>query len=132
MSDSLDLSVRRANLSLTQRAMLQARLRGGHMTNAAQSITPRQPRSDRAPLSYAQQRQWFLWQMNPESTAYHMCGGLALTGHLDVDAIRASLDALVARHDSYGQLSVRTAKVSPSRSSTLVWIFVCPTSIYRT
>ncbi|MBB4845174.1 hypothetical protein HNP55_003720, partial [Paucibacter oligotrophus] len=100
MSDSLDLSVRRANLSLTQRAMLQARLRGGHMTNAAQSITPRQPRSDRAPLSYAQQRQWFLWQMNPESTAYHMCGGLALTGHLDVDAIRASLDALVARHDS--------------------------------
>ncbi|ENO99092.1 syringomycin synthetase [Thauera phenylacetica B4P] len=80
--------------------MLQARLRGGHTTNAAQSITPRQPRCDRATLSYAQQRQWFLWQMNPESTAYHMCGGLALTGHLDVNVIRSSLDALVARHDS--------------------------------
>jgi len=50
--------------------------------------------------SYAQLRQWFLWQLDPLSTAYHISGALKLKGNLDVQALRASFDALVARHES--------------------------------
>ena len=50
--------------------------------------------------SYVQARQWFLWQLDPHSTAYHLSGALRLQGTLDVAALRASLHALVARHAS--------------------------------
>jgi amino acid adenylation domain-containing protein/non-ribosomal peptide synthase protein (TIGR01720 family) len=51
------------------------------------------------PVSYAQQRQWFLWQLDPESSAYHVAGGLWLTGEVDAVALRASFEAIVARHE---------------------------------
>ncbi|WP_347556843.1 non-ribosomal peptide synthase/polyketide synthase [Robbsia sp. KACC 23696] len=54
----------------------------------------------RLPLSYAQQRLWFLWHLQPESTAYHMAGALRLQGVVDAQAVRASFAALVARHES--------------------------------
>src|SRR3546814_13916490 len=38
------------------------------------------------PLSYAQERQWFLWQMDPHSSAYHIPSALRLKGQLDVPA----------------------------------------------
>ncbi|CAH0352358.1 non-ribosomal peptide synthetase [Aquabacterium sp. CECT 9606] len=52
------------------------------------------------PLSPAQQRQWFLWQLDPQGTAYHIPGALRLQGCLDVAALQASFQALVARHES--------------------------------
>ncbi|MDP9901729.1 non-ribosomal peptide synthetase [Variovorax ginsengisoli] len=54
----------------------------------------------RCRVSYAQLRQWFLWQLDPTSTAYHISDALQLSGALDVDAVRASFEALVARHES--------------------------------
>ncbi|MDR0703179.1 MAG: condensation domain-containing protein, partial [Azoarcus sp.] len=51
-------------------------------------------------LSYAQMRQWFLWKLDPASTAYHITGGLRLNGPLDVEALRASFAAIVARHET--------------------------------
>ena len=50
--------------------------------------------------SYAQMRQWFLWQLEPGSSAYHISGALRLEGMLDRDALQASFDALVERHES--------------------------------
>ena len=64
---------------------------------------PRLPAGSRnSPLlaSYAQIRQWFLWQLEPASTAYHISGALRLKGELDVDALKASFEALVTRHES--------------------------------
>ncbi|WKB55458.1 non-ribosomal peptide synthetase [Eleftheria terrae] len=52
------------------------------------------------PLSPAQQRQWFLWQLQPQDSAYHLGGMLHLKGQLDVAALQAALDALVLRHES--------------------------------
>ncbi|MFP3179577.1 MAG: amino acid adenylation domain-containing protein, partial [Paraburkholderia sp.] len=49
--------------------------------------------------SYAQQRQWFLWQLSPESSAYHVAGGLRLQGEVNRAALRASFEAIVARHE---------------------------------
>ncbi|WP_241526813.1 non-ribosomal peptide synthetase, partial [Pseudomonas sp. BIOMIG1BDMA] len=51
-------------------------------------------------LSYAQERQWFLWQLEPESTAYHVPRALRLNGPLDLAALQRSFDTLVARHES--------------------------------
>lgn len=52
------------------------------------------------PLSFGQQRLWFLWQLDPSSTAYHVKHALRLSGTLDTQALRASFDGLVGRHES--------------------------------
>ncbi|WP_085316157.1 non-ribosomal peptide synthetase [Derxia lacustris] len=51
-------------------------------------------------LSHAQERQWFLWRLDPANPAYHVGGALDLDGRLEVGALRAALAALVARHES--------------------------------
>ena len=58
------------------------------------------PRDGPLPLSFAQQRLWFLDQFEPESTAYHLSQALRLTGLLNHSAWEQSLNALVARHES--------------------------------
>ncbi|MCS3473149.1 hypothetical protein M2401_006917, partial [Pseudomonas sp. JUb42] len=55
---------------------------------------------ERLPLSYAQQRQWVLWQMDPQSAAYHIPTVLQLRGALQVSALEAAFAALVDRHES--------------------------------
>jgi acyl carrier protein len=52
------------------------------------------------PLSWAQQRLWFLDRMDPAaSAAYHVPAALRLSGRLDRAALRATLDRIVARHE---------------------------------
>ncbi|WP_307174545.1 condensation domain-containing protein, partial [Duganella sp. CF517] len=64
-------------------------------------ILPRQAsESDAWSPSYAQARQWFLWKLEPDSTAYHISGAYRLDGELDGQALGAAFDALVARHES--------------------------------
>ncbi|MGI4836841.1 MAG: non-ribosomal peptide synthase/polyketide synthase [Janthinobacterium lividum] len=60
----------------------------------------RQDRTQPLLLSYAQQRQWFLWQLEPENAAYTMATVLQLTGRLDIEALRLSFEALIARHET--------------------------------
>jgi amino acid adenylation domain-containing protein/non-ribosomal peptide synthase protein (TIGR01720 family) len=51
------------------------------------------------PLSYAQQRLWFLDQLEPGSAMYNVPHALRLTGPLDGAALQWSVDALVRRHE---------------------------------
>lgn len=51
------------------------------------------------PLSFAQQRLLFLWQLDPQSAAYNMAAGLRLHGQLNETALLRSFDHLVARHE---------------------------------
>lgn len=51
------------------------------------------------PLSYGQQRLWFIWQLDPDSTAYHIQYALRLSGRLDKHAFSASFQALIERHE---------------------------------
>jgi amino acid adenylation domain-containing protein len=52
------------------------------------------------PLSHAQQRQWFLWRLGPTSAVNHVSGAFRLSGALDLTALRAAFDGLVARHEA--------------------------------
>ncbi|MHB9796209.1 non-ribosomal peptide synthase/polyketide synthase [Pseudomonas sp. MT3] len=52
------------------------------------------------PLSAAQSRLWFFWQMEPASAAYNVPGALRLRGQLDESALRRAFDALMARHET--------------------------------
>src|SRR5471032_1093342 len=59
----------------------------------------RQP-CERAPLSTAQSRLWFLWQMEPDSAAYNIPAAVRLRGELDEEALQRSFATLTARHES--------------------------------
>ena len=74
---------------------------------ASQTRSPERPqavarisRETPAEQSFAQQRLWFLAQLEPDSSAYHLCGQLSLSGAIDDVALQRSLDDLVARHES--------------------------------
>ncbi|MCH5532433.1 amino acid adenylation domain-containing protein [Pseudomonas syringae pv. syringae] len=54
----------------------------------------------RIPLSYAQQRMLFLWQMEPGNAAYNVPMAVRLNGALDRQALSAALDRLVQRHET--------------------------------
>ncbi|MFP6517372.1 pyoverdine non-ribosomal peptide synthetase/polyketide synthase PvdL, partial [Pseudomonas aeruginosa] len=57
-------------------------------------------REQPVPLSYSQQRMWFLWQLEPDSPAYNVGGLARLSGPLDVARFEAALQALVQRHET--------------------------------
>ena len=52
------------------------------------------------PLSFAQQRLWFLDQFQGGSTEYNMVSALRLRGQLDVAALEGAIEAIVTRHES--------------------------------
>ncbi|WP_122614321.1 non-ribosomal peptide synthetase, partial [Pseudomonas viridiflava] len=52
------------------------------------------------PLSFAQQRLWFLAQMEDANSAYNIPLGLQLTGQLDTRSLKRALERIVVRHDS--------------------------------
>ncbi|MDP1786509.1 AMP-binding protein [Nitrosomonas sp.] len=64
------------------------------------SILPSKDKINPLPLSYGQQRLWFLWQLDPFSTAYHVQHALRLSGALDKPALQASFQDLIERHES--------------------------------
>ncbi|HLL46911.1 MAG TPA: amino acid adenylation domain-containing protein, partial [Longimicrobiaceae bacterium] len=84
-------------------ARIEAQRRAG--TPGAPPIE-RVSREEPLPLSFAQQRLWFIHQLDPVSSAYNIPSALRLRGALDVWVLRRSLDELVRRHEA-----MRTALV---------------------
>ncbi|HZR43344.1 MAG TPA: amino acid adenylation domain-containing protein [Ktedonobacteraceae bacterium] len=57
-------------------------------------------REERLPLSFAQQRLWFIDQLEPDSSSYNIPVALQLAGELDVNALRRSLGEIILRHET--------------------------------
>ncbi|HEX5601466.1 MAG TPA: condensation domain-containing protein, partial [Pyrinomonadaceae bacterium] len=91
-----DLATRREKLSAAKRALLEKRLTGQDAD--AQTIPRREARSH-APLSFAQQRLWFLHQLEPDSIAYNMPTALRLTGRLNTEALEWGINEIIRRHE---------------------------------
>ena len=51
------------------------------------------------PLSFAQQRLWFLDQLQPNSSSYNVSWSIRMTGRLDCEALERSLNEIVQRHE---------------------------------
>ena len=68
--------------------------------SADRAIAPREHGDAPLALSFAQQRLWFLSQLEGASAAYHMTLPLRLYGALDVPSMQAALDTLLERHES--------------------------------
>src|SRR5882757_4685348 len=94
------VSSRRKTLSEAKRILLDRRLQGGTKPTAPGSdVSRRTGRTNRAPLSFAQERLWFLTQLDPDSALYNMPLTLRLKGRLNLAALRRALDAIAARHE---------------------------------
>ena len=94
-----DLAVRIAGLSPEKRALLEFKLKKKGSDASGQETIPRSASRATAPLSFAQQRLWFLAQLEPDSAAYNIHRAIRLSGALNIEALQKSLDAIVARHE---------------------------------
>ena len=74
-------------------------LRGADASGESVQLLP-VTRDQDLPLSFGQQRLWFIDQLEPESLAYNVPANARLKGPLDVDVLQRSLDAIVARHET--------------------------------
>jgi acyl carrier protein len=101
---------------------------------AAVQITERVPRNANLPLSFAQERLWFLQQLEPGSATYNMPLELELSGALRIDALSAALTEALRRHESLrttfvpvrGVLCQRIAPPVPTVSLPLVDLSALP------
>ena len=82
----------------------------GRVASKPVAAITRVARDQDLPLSFAQQRQWLLWQFAPDSTAYTIPAVLRLRGALDVAALERSFAALVERHESLRTTFRQTAE----------------------
>ncbi len=87
---------RLASLSPAKRALFE-RLRSAAKPSAA---LPHHDPSEPAPLSPAQERLWFLDQLEPGNPFYNVAVRLRLSGTLDVRALGAALRLVIERHDA--------------------------------
>jgi amino acid adenylation domain-containing protein len=72
------------------------------------SVISRRSDSQSAPLSFAQQRLWFLQQLEPDSSAYHITQTWRLQGPLHLDALQQALATILERHESLRTYFVAT------------------------
>src|SRR5947208_8850645 len=93
------IASRPSGLSEPKQALLQKRLRTAMESAAHRQTIPRRGQRGKAPLSYEQERLWFLDQLEPNSPLYSLPLALRLRGPLDRAALEKSLAAIVAAHE---------------------------------
>ncbi|HEX9935769.1 MAG TPA: amino acid adenylation domain-containing protein, partial [Longimicrobium sp.] len=97
----------------------------GLETAARAELPPIEPveRGRDLPLSFAQQRLWFIDQLEGAGAAYHMPTHLRLQGELDHAALRRALDRIVARHEALRTVFVEVdgdpvQRIAPAEASS--------------
>jgi amino acid adenylation domain-containing protein len=97
--DQYDLGERIANLSPAKRTLLEQRLKGSGVDALVGRTIPRRAAGEFAPISFAQQRLWFLNQLDPKSPVYNEPRVIRITGLLDVEALEKTLNHIIERHE---------------------------------
>ncbi len=98
MSEGDTITRRRSELSAAKRALFERRMRGEPIGTAGSQLISRCPNRTSTILSFAQQRLWFLNQLDEGGSAYNLPEAWHLTGHLDVNSLEKSIRKLLARH----------------------------------
>src|ERR1700688_3549620 len=85
--------------SRERRALLEKLLAKRGFGAVPTPVTPRESGTADVPLSFAQQRLWFLNRLEPDNPAYNVTLALPISVHLRVDALQSALMALAQRHE---------------------------------
>ncbi|MBC1236345.1 MULTISPECIES: non-ribosomal peptide synthetase [Nostoc] len=91
---------RRSKLSLAQQELLTKRLRGEVNSRSQLNVIPKRAQISPAPLSFSQQRLWFLQQLDIDNPYYSELACVQLLGALKMDALERSLNEIVQRHEA--------------------------------
>ncbi|WP_037677339.1 condensation domain-containing protein, partial [Streptomyces afghaniensis] len=78
---------------------LAAVLRSAKRVGALPELRPVR-REGPLPLSFAQQRMWFLHQLEPDSSLYNVPAAVRLSGPMDVERLREALLTVAGRHET--------------------------------
>jgi amino acid adenylation domain-containing protein len=102
---------------------------GAHGGEGAGAPLTAQPRPAVVPLSFAQQRLWFIDQLQGPSPVYNMATAFRISGRLDVEALGAALADVVARQESLRTLfpaveGIPQQVVVPAEQADLGWQIV--------
>src|SRR5437868_3950544 len=95
----VDISRRVDALPPDKRALFQRLLAEKRNSASPGQVISRRPAGD-APLSFAQERLWFLDHLQPGNPFYNMPAAVHLAGSLDVAALQRSLNEIVRRHEA--------------------------------
>ncbi|HDV6567612.1 TPA: non-ribosomal peptide synthase/polyketide synthase [Pseudomonas aeruginosa] len=98
--DSLKLARRFIELHVEKRRVFLETLRGEGIDFSLFPIPAGVSSAERDRLSYAQQRMWFLWHLEPQSGAYNLPSAVRLNGPLDRQALERAFASLVQRHET--------------------------------
>jgi amino acid adenylation domain-containing protein len=102
-------STPKAPLSAAKRALLAQRLQG--QIKPVQPTIPRRPPGTTIPLSFSQQRLWFLEQLEPGNPLYNIPFALQLQGHLNLPALEWAFSSLIQRHEILRTTVVETSEI---------------------
>ena len=96
MSTNNEMNNAVGNLSEAKKALLE-KMRKGLINNQrlVKNLIPKRPGNEPVPLSFPQQRLWFLEQLVPGSSAYNVPVALKLTGKLDYDLLEKSINEVI-------------------------------------
>src|SRR5882724_661038 len=116
MNDS-EIAKRIAELPLEKRTLLYQQLKKQQKRDERPTVPPLVHHSRAAgifPLSFAQQRLWFLNQFEPESPEYNIPQAFRITGELDSEVMKRALGEIVARHETL-RTSFRAVEGEPAQ-----------------
>ena len=108
MASEQTVELPRPELSAAKRALIEARLRGQVRSSG---IVPRAHR-DGAPLSFAQERLWFMDRLEPGSATYNIPLARRLGGALDPAALERALGEIVRRHEALRTIFARGGRLA--------------------
>ena len=89
----------KSSVAAAKRALLAKLLRRAEIALPARAQMARRAPSAPAPLSFAQERLWFLDQLDSGASVYNISRAMRLRGRLDTSALVKGLDAIVQRHE---------------------------------
>ncbi|MBD2775781.1 non-ribosomal peptide synthetase [Iningainema tapete] len=108
-----DLSKQIAALSPEQRALFEMRLKQRNLSPLKTLEISRRKDSEDLPLSFAQQRLWFIQQLYPNNSTYNVSSALHLLGQLNVALLEQVFTEIVKRHETLRTTFTNTAQGQP-------------------
>ncbi|WEL73968.1 condensation domain-containing protein [Pseudomonas sp. CBSPAW29] len=98
--DSLRLARRFIELPAQKRHLFLEALKAENVDFSLFPIASDVQVAGRDALSYAQQRMWFAWQLDPRGSAYNLPMAVKLLGEVDRQALQQAVDSLLGRHET--------------------------------